>query len=117
MNWFRQDADGNFLWPGFGENLRVLSWIIDRCSSRADAVETPIGYLPLPDAIDIEGIGVSTESLTLLLAIDAASWAHEMEEVGDFLATFGDRLPPDLVAEHRRVSAGLNAGEQLKARG
>ncbi len=117
VNWFRQDADGNFLWPGFGENLRVLSWIIDRCSSRADAVETPIGYLPLPDDIDVEGIGVSTESLTLLLAIDAASWAHEMEEVGDFLATFGDRLPPELAAEHRRVSAGLNEGEQLKARG
>ncbi len=117
VNWFRQDADGNFLWPGFGENLRVLSWVIDRCSGRADAVETPIGYLPLADDIDVEEIGVSTESLMSLLAIDAASWVHEMEEVGDFLAVFGDRLPPALAAEHRRVSAALNEGENLKAKG
>ena len=117
VNWFRQNADGNFLWPGFGENLRVLSWIIDRCCGRADAVETPIGYLPRADDIDVEGIGVSTESLTSLLAIDAASWAREMEEVGEFLTTFGERLPPELTAEHRRVSAALNEGEQAKASG
>ena len=107
VNWFRRDADGRFLWPGFGENLRVLRWIIDRCEGRAGAVETPIGYLPRPEDLDVSGLDVSAETLAQLLAVDPAQWRDEMNDLGAYFDTFGDRLPRRLKEEHQRVLDAL----------
>jgi len=96
VNWFRQDADGGFLWPGFGENLRVLRWIIDRCEGRADANETPIGLLPKPADIDTEGLDISDETLQSLLGVDAEQWAAEMDTIAENFSSYGDRLPKEL---------------------
>ena len=103
VNWFRQDKAGKFLWPGFGENLRVLRWIIDRCDNRVAGVETPIGILPDPKDIDVSGLDVAADTMETLLSIDAAQWRDEMDSVGQYLAGFGDRLPDDLRQEHQRI--------------
>ena len=107
VNWFRRDDQGRFLWPGFGENLRVLRWIIDRCEGRVGAVDLPIGYLPRPGDIDLEGLDVSSDTLKQLLAVDPEQWRAEMEQFGEYLAGFGDRLPSQLRAEHRKVVQAL----------
>jgi phosphoenolpyruvate carboxykinase (GTP) len=107
VNWFRQDSKGRFLWPGFGENLRVLRWIIDRCENRVGARETAVGYLPEPGDIDTRGLDVSPDTMQALLSIDAAQWRKEMESVGDYLATYEDRLPEPLRREHEEVVAAL----------
>jgi phosphoenolpyruvate carboxykinase (GTP) len=96
VNWFRQDADGKFLWPGFGENLRVLRWIIGRCADAAPATETPIGLLPAPGGIDLAGLDVPESTMRELLSVDAAEWRTEAEGVGEFFAKFGDRLPDEM---------------------
>jgi phosphoenolpyruvate carboxykinase (GTP) len=103
VNWFRQDQEGKFLWPGFGENLRVLRWIIDRCDDRVGAKETPIGFLPNDGDIATEGLDVSEETMSALLSIDIEQWRDEMESVGEYLEGFGERLPDELRQEHRRV--------------
>jgi len=108
VNWFRRDSMGRFLWPGFGENLRVLRWIIDRCENRVDAVETPIGYLPKLGDIDVKGLDVSKEDLEQLLAVDTAQWRAEMDNIGEYFDEFGDRMPGELLAEHRKVVASLS---------
>jgi phosphoenolpyruvate carboxykinase (GTP) len=107
VNWFRRDADGRFLWPGFGENLRVLRWIIDRCEGRVGARETAIGYLPEPDDIDTSGLDVSEATMRELTSVDAHRWRDELASIGEYLDTFGDRLPEALRREHARVSAAL----------
>ena len=107
VNWFRRDDSGRFLWPGFGENLRVLRWIIERCEGRIGAVETPIGYLPQADDIDVTGLDVSGETLAQLLAVDPDQWREEMEAMGEYLASFGKRLPARLGEEHQRVVQAL----------
>jgi len=107
VNWFRRDDKGTFLWPGFGENLRVLRWIIDRCEDRAGAIELPIGYLPRPEDIDLKGLDVASGTLEQLLAVDNNQWRAEMEQFGEYLAGFGDRLPRQLRAEHRKVVEAL----------
>jgi phosphoenolpyruvate carboxykinase (GTP) len=107
VNWFRRDGDGRFLWPGFGENLRVLSWIIDRCKGQGDAVETPIGYLPQADSIDLDGVDVTPETLAELLAVDHASWRDEMESMREYLSEYGDRMPAALSAELDKVLDAL----------
>lgn len=107
VNWFRRDADGAFLWPGFGENLRVLRWIIDRCKNSAGAVETPIGHLPRPEDLDVSGLDISPETLQQLLAVDPAQWRTEMKELGDYFEQFGDRLPKRLREEYQRVVDAL----------
>ena len=103
VNWFRQDDNGKFLWPGFGENLRVLRWIIDRCEDRVQGVETPIGLLPDPNDIDVSGLEVSQDTLETLLSVDAGQWRKEMQSVGEYLDEFGDRLPEELRKEHQRI--------------
>ncbi len=108
VNWFRQDKDGKFLWPGFGENLRVLRWIIERCESRVGCVDTPIGLLPEPQDIDIEGLDVAQDTMQTLLSIDPEQWLDEMHSVGEYLEEFGDRLPDELRQEHRRVLDAVN---------
>ena len=107
VNWFRQDKDGKFMWPGFGENLRVLRWVIDRCDGKANATETPIGYLPTTTAIDTHDLDVSTETMQALLAVDAAKWRAEMQTLEEYFVSYGDRLPAKLWDEHRRVTAAL----------
>jgi phosphoenolpyruvate carboxykinase (GTP) len=107
VNWFRRDDSGRFLWPGFGENLRVLRWIIERCEGRIGAVETPIGYLPKADDIDVTGLDVSSATLAQLLAVDPDQWREEMEAMGEYLASFGTRLPARLGEEHQRVVQAL----------
>ncbi len=103
VNWFRQDENGRFLWPGFGENLRVLRWIVERCEGKADAVETPIGYLPTVDSLDTSGLDIDPQVLEQLLNVDAPRWHDELAHLGDYFATYGDRLPEALEAERQRV--------------
>ncbi|HUO81815.1 MAG TPA: phosphoenolpyruvate carboxykinase (GTP) [Gammaproteobacteria bacterium] len=107
VNWFRQDAQGRFLWPGFGENLRVLRWIIDRCEGRVGARSTAIGLLPHPGDIDTRGLDISEATLESLLAVDAGQWRREMDDFGGYLDAFGDRLPERLREEHEAVRAAL----------
>ena len=93
VNWFRKTADGRFLWPGFGENSRVLEWVFERCAGRGEAVETPIGYLPAAGAIDTEGLDVSEEDMAELLRVDTDEWRNEVPLIEEYFAQFGDRLP------------------------
>ena len=108
VNWFRRDADGRFLWPGFGENLRVLRWIIDRCEGRVDADELPIGHLPKTGTIDVSGLDVSPETLEQLLAVDPEQWREEMQDIGEYLQSYGERLPERLRAEHEKIVQALS---------
>jgi phosphoenolpyruvate carboxykinase (GTP) len=115
VNWFRQDRDGKFLWPGFGENLRVLRWIIDRCDGKVDAVDTPVGYLPMAGDIDIEGLDIDAETMFALTTIDTQQWQMEIDDIGEYLESYGDRLPDELRAEQQNVAAALNAAALDKA--
>ena len=107
VNWFRQDDSGNYLWPGFGENLRVLQWILDRCNARADARETPVGNLPRRKDLNLKGLDIEPEALDGLLAVDTAGWREEMKGIADYLAQYGDRLPVELARECDRVARAL----------
>ena len=107
VNWFRKGADGKFLWPGFGDNLRVLEWIIDRCSGRVGADETPIGLVPGAGDLHVEGLALADDALDALLDVDAAAWAEEVADIGRYLDTFGTRTPAELRAEQQRVAAAL----------
>jgi phosphoenolpyruvate carboxykinase (GTP) len=99
VNWFRKDADGKFLWPGFGENSRVLEWVFRRCEGKAEAVETAIGLLPAEGAIDTEGLDISAEAMAELLSVDEDQLREQLPQLRDHLATFGDKLPPELDAQ------------------
>ena len=103
VNWFRQDSDGRFLWPGFGDNLRVLRWIIDRCEGRVEATQTAIGYLPAPGDIDITGLNLDPSTMESLLNVDKENWRQEMQEIGDYLEEYGSRLPQELLEQQREV--------------
>ena len=109
VNWFRKDDEGNFMWPGFGDNLRVLEWIIKRCENEVDAQETAIGYLPYAKDINIEGLEgeVSLESLESILDVDKDLWSAEAEGISEFYAKFGDKLPETLKAELETLKANL----------
>jgi phosphoenolpyruvate carboxykinase (GTP) len=99
VNWFRKDADGKFLWPGYGENSRVLAWIFERSAGRGDAVETPIGNVPAPGAIDTTGLDVSKEDMAELLRVDVDEWRAELPLIAEHYAKFGGRLPSELSSE------------------
>jgi phosphoenolpyruvate carboxykinase (GTP) len=103
VNWFRRDAQGRYLWPGFSENMRVLKWMVDRCAGRVEATETPIGYLPQPGSVDLEGLGLSAEDVRALLTIDQEGWLAEATSQEAFFEPFGARLPRELLEEHRRL--------------
>ena len=97
VNWFRVDEDGHFIWPGFGDNLRVLEWILKRCDNEVDAVETAIGYVPKPEDINLEGLkDFDEEKLASILKVDNAKWAKEAAGVEEFYKKFGDKLPQEL---------------------
>ncbi|HCC00613.1 MAG TPA: phosphoenolpyruvate carboxykinase (GTP) [Ruminococcaceae bacterium] len=96
VNWFRTDDEGHFIWPGFGDNLRVLLWILDRCQEKADAVKTPIGYEPKIEDISLEGLSITKDTLTELLRVDPALWEQEAKDIRAFYEKFGNKLPIEL---------------------
>ena len=96
VNWFRQDENGEFLWPGFGDNMRVLEWILGRCDDAVDAQETAIGYVPYAKDIDLDGLDYSRETLESILYVDKARWSAEADEIAQFYKQFGDKLPKEL---------------------
>jgi phosphoenolpyruvate carboxykinase (GTP) len=99
VNWFRKDDEGNFLWPGFGENSRVLEWVFRRCEGTVEAKETPIGNVPAPGALNIEGLDISEEAMTELVAVDGAEWKVELPAMHQHFARFGKHLPDELHAQ------------------
>jgi phosphoenolpyruvate carboxykinase (GTP) len=107
VNWFRKDADGSFLWPGFGENVRVLEWIFRRCEDTAEAVRTPIGLLPA--ALDLDGLEFDPATLEALLAVSPEDWRAELDSLHEHFATFGDQLPPALAAQLDALAARLQS--------
>lgn len=96
VNWFRLDDEGHFIWPGFGDNLRVLEWIIHRCEGKADAVETPIGYVPKAEDINLEGLDFSLDTLKSILEVNKDQWTKEADGIEEFYKKFGDKLPKEL---------------------
>ncbi len=107
VNWFRRDAAGRFLWPGYGENLRVLAWIIERCNGRAEAKDTAIGAVPSRDALDLSGLRLDDATIDELLAVDNGAWREEAAEIGRYLEGFGARLPAAMRDELGRLNARL----------
>jgi phosphoenolpyruvate carboxykinase (GTP) len=109
VNWFRLDGAGNFLWPGYGENVRVLKWILERCQGGGDAVETPIGYVPKPGSLDRTGLDVSEATMKELLTVDAAEWRGEIASMREFFAKFGEKLPREMAAQVDSLEKRLGA--------
>ncbi|TLY83924.1 MAG: phosphoenolpyruvate carboxykinase (GTP), partial [Gammaproteobacteria bacterium] len=99
VNWFRRDAQGQLLWPGYGENLRVLAWMLDRCAGRTGATEAAIGWLPRTADLELRGLDVSADRLAGLLTVDAALWRKEVADMREYLGRYGSRLPAALLAE------------------
>jgi len=93
VNWFRKDKNGKFLWPGFGQNMRVLQWVLERCEGKGAATTTPIGHVPAAGAISTQGLDVSPDQMKELLAVDKTEWATEAKGIAEFFGQFGDRLP------------------------
>lgn len=107
VNWFRRNAQGRFLWPGFGENLRVLAWMIERCAGRAAAHDGGIGLLPRPEEIDTRGLSVEPETLRALLSVDRELWRQELAETRTYLEQYGERLPEEMRTELDKSAAAL----------
>ena len=108
VNWFRTDDNGDFIWPGYGDNMRVLDWIIDRCEGTVDAVETPIGYEPKPEDINVEGLdGITTETVADLLSVDKDLWKEEAKGIEEFYKKFGEKLPKEMSDELKALEARL----------
>jgi phosphoenolpyruvate carboxykinase (GTP) len=107
VNWFRKGADGKFLWPGFGENVRVLKWILERVEGRGGAEETPIGFVPSRNALTLDGLNLSTETIDELLEVDPEDWEQELVDSKEFLQKFGSRLPREIREEHDKLSGRL----------
>jgi len=108
VNWFRKDADGKFLWPGFGENVRVLKWMLERIEGNGEATETPIGFVPTADALTLDGLDISHATMEALLKVDANDWVPELENTKKFFEKFGKTLPEELWQEHERLAQRLN---------
>ena len=109
VNWFRKGADGRWLWPGFGENSRVLEWVFERTAGRGDAVETPIGYVPTRSAINVEGLDITEADMAELLTVHDDEWRHEVPRIREHFAKFGDQLPAKLLEEVDRLEATLGS--------
>ena len=113
VNWFRKDDDGNFLWPGFGDNMRVLLWILDRCDGKVGANECAIGYIPNAEDIDVTGLDMTMEELNKLLTIDVNEWIKDVEDpetgIKKYFAQFGDMLPKEMAEELEKLEANLKA--------
>ena len=109
VNWFRQNAAGKFLWPGFGDNLRVIAWMLDRCAGRAQAADTPIGFLPQAGDLNTAGLDISFEALDELTAVPKQAWQREMAELREYLGEYGTRLPQTLLREVADIERRLDA--------
>jgi phosphoenolpyruvate carboxykinase (GTP) len=107
VNWFRRDADGGFLWPGFGENSRVLKWVVERMDGQAAAVETPIGHVPTPESLDTDGLDMTPEALEEALKVDVEEWKAEIPQITEWFDKFGDSLPTTLLTELDGLKARL----------
>ena len=107
VNWFRTDDEGNFIWPGFGDNMRVLNWIVDRCNGTADAVETAIGFVPKAEDIDLTDLDFDIETLKSILAVDKDVWAKEAAEIEEHYKKFGDKLPAELRNQLETLKAAV----------
>ena len=107
VNWFRTDDEGNFVWPGFGDNMRVLNWIIDRCEGKADATETAIGYVPKPEDIDLTDLDMDMDTLKSILKVDKDIWEKEAAEIEEHYKKFGDKLPKELKEQLETLKANL----------
>ncbi len=107
VNWFRTDDEGNFIWPGYGDNLRVLDWIIKRCEDKVDAIETPIGYVPKAEDINIEGLDITIDTIRELLKVDNASWIEDLASIKEFYAKIGDTIPEELKEELAILESNL----------
>jgi phosphoenolpyruvate carboxykinase (GTP) len=103
VNWFRKDADGRWLWPGYGDNSRVLEWVFDRVSGKGDAVETAIGFVPSEGAIDVSGLDVSDDDMRELLTVNPEEWRAEVPSIREHYASFGAKLPSALAGEVDRL--------------
>ena len=108
VNWFRTDDEGHFIWPGFGDNMRVLDWMLKRIAGEVDADETAIGYVPKAEDINIEGLDMSVDTVKGLLAIDKDNWKKEVEGIKEFYAKFGDKLPKELAKQAEELESKLN---------
>ncbi|MBV9545177.1 MAG: phosphoenolpyruvate carboxykinase (GTP), partial [Chloroflexi bacterium] len=113
VNWFRTDDEGHYIWPGFGENMRVLRWVRDQALSttrngHVDSRETPIGIVPTPEAVGASDLGLSRQNAETLFAIDRDDWLREAEDQGEFLRKFGDRLPPAIRRQHQALQQRLS---------
>ena len=109
VNWFRKGPEGKFLWPGYGENSRVLKWIVERISGTGAAVETPIGYLPAPGALDTEGLDLTADQVTAALTVNAEEWRSELPKIAQHFAHLGNRVPADMGAQLKRLEDRLSA--------
>ena len=108
VNWFRTDDEGHFIWPGFGDNMRVVMWILARCAGEVDAVETPIGFVPKPEDINIEGLdGVTVDTVKNLLTIDKQSWLDDVENIKAFYKQVGDRVPQEMYTELAQLEENM----------
>jgi len=109
VNWFRVSPEGKFIWPGFGENIRVLRWMIDRVNGKGEAVETPLGFLPTPAALGADDLPIPKEEWDILLSVSREEWLTQVKKEEQFLGQFGDRLPSELFEEHRSFLRRLKA--------
>ena len=107
VNWFRKDEDGRFIWPGFGENARVLKWVLERIAGSADAIETPIGMVPRTEDLDVSGLELGSEALESLLAVDQDEWRNELSLIEEHYETIGDRLPSEMRVQLERLADRL----------
>jgi phosphoenolpyruvate carboxykinase (GTP) len=110
VNWFRKDAEGRYMWPGYGDNMRVLKWITERCAGVAEAVTTPVGLMPNRADIDLTGLALTEQTLNALLAIDTEVWSKEVEEIQTFFEGFGERLPEGLKDQVGRLREAVRSG-------
>ena len=115
VNWFRKNEAGKFMWPGFGENSRVLKWVFERCNGTAEAVETAIGYMPTLDAIDFDGLDMAEEDIANLMRVDVDGWLAELPGIEEYYATFGDHLPEELTHQVNALRERLEASKQAVA--
>lgn len=111
VNWFRQDSNGEFLWPGYGENLRALEWVLRRCNGEADAVETPIGYVPTKSSLNLDGLEISDSAIDKLLEVRRDDWIEELDGMQKFFDQFGYELPEELVEEQQALKTRLGKWE------
>ncbi len=108
MNWFRKAPDGSYLWPGYGDNSRVLAWALDRCVGEAPAHESPIGLVPTSDALDVTGTHLTPDDVDALLEIDTTEWRAEIVAITEYYAQLGDRVPTELHHELRRLERAIS---------